>query len=104
MSRVVSGTAYQRKRPTCSITLNDTLLAYIDELARRAHLTRSQVIETAIRVAMKDRQLERALFGDLAELKLRGEKADKEKAEQLSERFMRRLLTDPNYGEWSQVV
>jgi metal-responsive CopG/Arc/MetJ family transcriptional regulator len=106
MSRVVSGGLYQRKRPTCSITINDTLLSYIDDLARKAHVTRSQVIETAIRLAMKDKQLERTLLGDLAELKQRSEKEDVDKAQQLSERFMRRLLTDPHYleGEWTPIA
>ena len=107
MSRVVSGAPeYRRKRPTCSITLNDVVLQYVDDLAKKSGRTRSDVIETALRLAMKDKQLERALLGDLAELKLKSNVEDKDKAQQLSEGFMKRLLIDDSYrgDEWVQVM
>jgi len=104
MSRVVSGSPeYRRKRPTCSITLNDVILQYVDELAKKSRRTRSDVIETALRLAMKDKQLERAILGDLAALKLKPASEDKDKAEKLSSEFMRRLIYDDRFLEHEWV-
>ena len=104
MSRVVSGLPeYKRKRPTCSITVDDIVLQVVDDLAKKARRTRSDVIETALRLAMKDKQLERTLLGDLSELKLKPASEDKDKAEKLSSEFMRRVVYDEGFLEHERI-
>lgn len=95
--------AYRRRRPTVSITLSEPMLGYVDELAKKSGRTRSDVVELALRLVAERKELESRILGVKAVAEDIGE--EKEKDEDLSRRFMRRLLFDTkNDHEWLQVM